>query len=161
MVLADATSAPGSSFAAATAFCPNGKKVIGAGGRSPGKTADILDSINVAASLGSVSVEVARTDGQQATAHAYAICVDPVPGLQRLEAHTAMGSADTSLSLACPTGTKAHSVGGGLTGALGQAYIDELAPNGASLTGAFIDAREDVDGNPGNWRADLVVICAP
>jgi hypothetical protein len=161
MVLADAISAPGSSFVAATASCPSGKKVIGAGGRSPGKAADILDSINVAADLGSVSVEVARTNGEQAIAHAYAICVNPVPGLQRLEAHTPMASADTSLDLPCPAGTKAHSVGGGLTGAIGQAYIDELAPSGASLTGAHIDAREDVNGNPGSWRADLVVICAP
>jgi hypothetical protein len=161
MVLADATSPPGSSFISAVATCPAGKKVIGAGGRSPGKPADILDSINVAADLGSVDVEVARTDGLQAVAHAYAICVNPVPGLQRLEAHTPMASTDASLSLSCPTGTKAHSVAGGITGALGQAYIDELAPSGASLTGGHIDAREDVDGNPGNWRADLVVICAP
>ncbi len=162
IVQADATAAPGVPSAMATAYCPPGKKVIGAGGRGAGKGHVILDSINVSANLASVSVEVMSVDTGGDTAHAYAICIDPVPGQQLVSAHTQFSSTNQqSLVVYCPAGTKVHGIGGGLTGALGQSYINRLAPNGPTLTtGVDINAREDADGNSGTWRADVQAICA-
>jgi hypothetical protein len=147
VVLADSTG-PTNSYAFATAVCPAGKKVIGAGGRSAGKPSVVLDSINIAADLSGVTVEVVAINGATPIAHAYAICINPVPGQQRVASNTQPVSGDQTLALSCPPGTKTHGVGGGMTAAVGQSYLDELAPNGASLTGAYIDAREDVTGNP-------------
>jgi hypothetical protein len=159
VVLADATG-PTNSLAAATATCPAGKKVIGAGGRSAGKVSVVLDSINIAADLNSVTVEVMAINGATPVAHAYAICINTVPGQQLVELNSRSRSADQTVALSCPAGTKVHGVGGGLTGASGQSYIDELGPTGVSLTSVFIDAREDVTGNPSPWSAKVQAVCA-
>ena len=103
---------------------------------------------------------MARTNGESALAHAYAICVNPVPGIQRVTTSIRIASDDQTLDLFCPAGTQVHSVGGGIIGALGQSYLDEISPHG-NLTGAHFNAREDVDGNPTNWSATLTAICAP
>jgi hypothetical protein len=150
----------GSPLAVATASCPPGKKVIGTGGRSEGKPSVILDSINIATDLSSVTVEVAAINGAAPKAYAYAMCVNPVPGQQLVRVSSPFNSADKTASVDCPRGTKLHGLGGGVTYALGQSYLDELAPNGVSLTGSRIDAREDADGNPNSWLADLYAVCA-
>jgi hypothetical protein len=150
----------GSPLAVATASCPAGKKVIGAGGRSEGKPSVILDSINIASDLSSVTVEVAAINGAAPHAYAYAMCVTPVPGQQLIHVSGPFDSADKTLTINCPKGTSLHGVGGGLTYALGQSYIDELGPTGVSLSSAHLDVREDADGNPNNWMADLYAICA-
>jgi hypothetical protein len=159
VVLADNTG-PVNGYAFATAVCPAGKKVIGAGGRSAGKPSVILDSINIAADLQSVTAEVVAIDGATPVAHAYAICINPIPGQQHVALNLRPVSGDQTLTLLCPSGTKAHGLGGGMTGAGGQSYLDELAPTGASLTGVHIDAREDVTGNPAAWSVNLQAVCA-
>ncbi|HZN74062.1 MAG TPA: hypothetical protein VFC00_20530 [Micromonosporaceae bacterium] len=159
VVLADNTG-PTNGYAFATASCPAGKKVIGAGGRSTGKPSVVLDSINIAADLSSVTVEVVAINGATPIAYAYAICINPVPRQQRVALNKQPGSDDQTLALSCPEGTKTHGVGGGMTAAVGQSYLDELAPNGASLTGVYIDAREDATGNPFSWSVNLQAVCA-
>jgi hypothetical protein len=152
----------GSTFASAFAACPAGKKVIGAGGRSAGKPSYVLDTVDIQGDLSGVYVETiaaeSPTPGTAPVAEAFAICVDPVPGQQLVSATTGFTSSDKSLSVTCPSGTKVHGVGGGMTGALGQAHIDQLSPNGS--TGAKIDAREDANGNSGTWMANLYAVCA-
>jgi hypothetical protein len=164
--IVEASSAPpaGATSAAATAACPAGKKVIGAGGRSAGKPSYVLDTMDVSASLSSVFVETMATEvvtpGTAPVAVAYAICINPVPGQQRVGAATAFDSNDKTLTVICPAGTRVHGTGGGITGALGQAYLDALLPSGGAPGGTHINAREDANGFAGNWMVNAYAVCA-
>lgn len=162
IVQASSAEPAGSTFAYATATCPAGKKVIGAGGRSASKPSYVLDTIDVAGDLSSVYVETAAAEspapGTAPLAEAYAICIDPVPGQQLVTASSGFTSADKTLSVSCPSGTTLHGTGGGMTSALGQAHLDMLAPTGTSS--AKIEAREDANGYSGTWKFDVYAICA-
>ena len=160
--VADTPETPGNTYASATAYCPAGRKVIGAGGRTEGKPHTVLDTIHVSGDLSSVTVEVFGLDGFPPSAHAYAVCIRPVPGQQLVTASTGYTSSDKTLSVECPAGTQVHGVAGGITGAGGQAYIDRLAPHGVGLavSGADIDLREDADGYAETWQATVQAICA-
>jgi hypothetical protein len=165
-VIIEASSAApaGATSATATATCPAGKKVIGAGGRSAGKPSYVLDTMDVSASLSSVYVETMATEsptpGTAPLAVAYAICINPVAGQQRVGAATAFNSSDKTLTVTCPAGTRVHGTGGGITGALGQAYLDALFPSAGAPGGTFINAREDATGFAGTWMVNAYAVCA-
>jgi hypothetical protein len=155
--------APAGSAATAVATCPAGKKVIGAGGRSAGKPDWVMDTMDVAGNLSSVYVETMTTEfatGIAPVAVAYAICINPVPGQQRVGAATAFDSNDKTLTVSCPAGTRVHGTGGGITGALGQAYLDALLPSGGAPGGTHINAREDANGFARNWMVNAYAVCA-
>jgi hypothetical protein len=166
VVTADAAAAPGSTFTSVTAVCPAGKKVIGAGGYISGGSRYIFDSMDPASDLSSVYVEVAGdettpVDGAGWGAHASAVCINPVVGQRLVSATTGISTSNKTKSVSCPSGTKVHGTGGGLTGALGQAHIDRLAPNGTGSTaGVDIDARQDLTGASSSWQAYVYAICA-
>jgi len=151
-----------STFASATATCPAGKKVIGAGGISAGKPSYVLDTVDITSDLNSVYVETIATEsptpGTAPLAQAYAICIVPVAGQQLVRASSGLTSADKSLSVSCPFGKRLHGTGGGMTGAVGQAHLDMLAPSGTRSS--RIEAREDVTGYSGTWRVDVYAVCA-
>lgn len=163
---------PGITYASATANCPAGKKVSGAGGRS-WKPSRIVDSIDISADLSSVTVEViedAANPPQSAVAqaYAYAICITPKPGQHRVSAWSALNSTDKHVSVQCPPGARVIGTGGGLVGAAGSAYIDRLAPiavdgsnlqTGLGFGGADIEARETVAGTTQDWRAYVYAVC--
>lgn len=161
IVQASSAEPAGSTFASATATCPPGKKVIGAGGISAGKPSFVLDTVDITSDLNSVYVETiaaeSPTPGTAPLAQAYAICIVPVPGQQLVAASSGFTSADKSLSVSCPFGKRLHGAGGGMTGALGQAHLDMLAPSGAS---SRIEAREDATGYSGTWKVDVYAVCA-
>ena len=163
IVEAKAAAPMGVDYVSATASCPAGKKVIGAGGRQQGKAFIVLDGISVDADLSGVTVESFSDETAHVTvpvAVAYAICVDPLPGQQRVTAATEWTSSDKLLSVGCPAGTRLYGLGGGLTGASGQAYLDGVLPYAGTLTGAQIDAREDHTGFSATWKANVYGICA-
>jgi hypothetical protein len=168
IIQTSSAAAAGASIAFATATCPAGKKVIGAGGVSAGKPGYLLDTMDIAADLSSVYVETVATRVDPSTAPlaiAYAICIDPVPGQQRVAASGAYDSNDKSLSVLCPAGSKMFGVGGGMTGALGQAMLTSLYPASFSLFGrtyhgAVLKAVEDPDGDSGTWKVDTYGVCA-
>jgi hypothetical protein len=157
-------------FHSATVSCPAGKKVLSVGGSAIGYLAPlsawshvILDSITPSADLGSVTVE--GYEDQAGTAEAWqagasAICAYPRPNQRRVSATTAAGAQDKTRSAECPAGTIPYSVGGGLTGAGGQAHMDRLVPhNESGLTGGDIDARTDQDGSSTSWTAEVHLVC--
>jgi len=168
IVQASSSAAAGSTIAAAIAVCPAGKKVIGAGGVTAGKPNYILDTMDIAADLSSVYVETTAAHADPATAPlaiAYAICIDPVPGQQRVAALGSYDSSDKTQSVVCPLGTKVFGVGGGMTGALGQALLTSLYPSRASVLGrtyygVVLKAVEDADGDAGTWKVDTYGVCA-
>jgi hypothetical protein len=152
---------PYETFSRATAFCPAGKRVIGTGGTVE-NAAFILDSVIVSPNLDSVTVEGYRTEYFRLNTGmdlaAYAVCVDPVPGLQRVSVISGYTSLNKVLTLACPEGTRIYGTGASLTGAVGQAYVEAVAPWGTY--GAVLSAREDTTGHEWSWYAELYAICA-
>jgi hypothetical protein len=166
IVQADVAADPGSTYTSAVATCPAGKKVIGVGGAVSGGRRFILDSVDPGEDLSDAFVEVlgdesTPIDGLGWGAHAYAVCINPVPGQQLVTATSAWSTANKTAKVNCPSGTKVHGVGGGLRGALGQAHVDRLASNGTSkTTGVDIDARQDLTGSAGEWRAYVYAVCA-
>ena len=96
------------------------------------------------------------------TGHAevWAVCVDPVPGLERVRLVSSLNSADKVLLPTCPAGKIVYAVGGGVsTGAARRiAKIDVLVP---LHTNAGVTVREFTPGSPINWAAFGTVICAP
>lgn len=172
IVEASSPSDSSSAFAVATAVCPAGKLVSGAGGRS-WKSWYIVDSIDISSDLTRVTVEVVTDatfppEQAGAQAFAYAICIDPLPGQQRVYAESVWDSSDKHVSVQCPQGARVIGLGGGLTGAAGAAYLDRLAPiapdgsnlgSGLGFGGADIDAREISGGAPQDWRAYVYAVC--
>jgi len=168
IVQAESQPPAGSFLAEATAVCPAGKRLIGAGGNSAGKLGYILDGIWISPDLTRVYVRTIRTpDGSPDTAplaRAYAICIDPVPGQQRVMAGTVYSDKSfQSISVNCPAGTRLHGLGGMLGGGAGYVGIQSLRPIGpASVTGASVAATIPQHLKyTGFWRAEVYAICAP
>jgi len=158
----------GASMAAATATCPAGKRVIGAGGNSAGKPSYVLDGIWISPDLTSVFVRTLRTadatPGTAPFARAFAVCIHPVPGQQRVMASTAFAQGNTkSISVSCPAGTRLHGLGGMLGGGAGSVGLASLQPIGpASTGGASVTASVlRFFGYNGFWRVEVYGVCAP
>jgi hypothetical protein len=162
IVTAQTSMPPGQTYGNAIAVCPAGKKVIGGGG-STYKSRSVLDTIITTSQLSSVTVEAFRNEADPGTAYvgvnAFAICVNPIPGMQLVSATSGYTSEDKLISVTCPAGTKVRGVLASLAGAAGQAYIDALVPY-ATLTGVILNAREDSTGHSGTWTAWVYATCA-
>jgi len=159
----DGPDRPGAAINQATASCPGNKKVIGIGGMAF-KTPFILDSVYPSANLDSVTARGSRPEWYSDPTRnigvtAYAICVDPVPGLQLFAVPVGADSVDKPIAVGCPSGATVHSVGGSLTGASGQAFFDAITP-GDQLAYGYVSAREDATGYARSWTARAYVICA-
>jgi hypothetical protein len=159
----------GSSTAAATATCPGGTRVIGAGGSNAGQPGYVLDGIWIAPDLTSVYVRTLRGPGASPDTAPYAvataICVDPVPGQQRVTAATRNSTGTVkSISVSCPGGTRLHGLGGMIGGGGGQVGLQSLTATRTftrTLTGASVTARVLAGANPpGSWRAEVYGVCA-
>ena len=169
-VLAEQIPPAGSLVAAATAVCPAGKRVIGGGGSNAGQPWSLLDGIWISPDLSMVYARTMRTPGAPPDSAPYvvavAICIDPVPGQQRVMAATqdSIGTAK-SVSVNCPSGTRLHGLGGMLGGSGGQIGLESLRPMpsrfGLPLGGATVTARVLAGSNyQGAWRAEVYGVCA-
>jgi hypothetical protein len=162
LVSNSAAAVAGSTLTSVTATCPAGKRVIGSGAASTGGFRYVLDTVQPSADLTSVYVEVAGDEstpipGSAWGAHAYAVCINPVAGQQRVSASSAFNSSDKFINVTCPAGTRVHGGAASLTGLIGQGYIDRIGITGS---GADLDAREDQTGFTGSWSATVYAICA-
>ena len=92
-------------------------------------------------------------------AAAYAICADPLPGLQRVAATSASTSAAKSVTATCPTGKRLVGLGGDRVGGAGQVVITTMRPE-PGLTKATVLAREAQGGYEANWTVSAYAICA-
>ncbi|GAA1661348.1 hypothetical protein ACFQY4_15855 [Catellatospora bangladeshensis] len=145
----------------ASASCPAGKKVIGMGGGAHKSLLALLTGIRVDSALSTVTVDWhRRPDNQEisGTAYVWAICVNPVPGQQRVSAQSATGTADKLVFAYCPFGTEPHAVGGGVEYGGDAAMLDAVAP--VAPNRVFVDARDTFFGAAVPWRAYAQAICA-
>jgi hypothetical protein len=150
----------------ATAECPEGKKVIDAGGSIDTGSGQIaIDDVVPDAGLNFVNVT-----GLETTAHgkdwrviAYATCADPLPGLEWIKAQTASNSITPKrLTVACSPGKTVLGNGYAITGGDGQAFVHESVPNGRPGVAATQVNLTGVEGESyaGAWDLAGFLICA-
>jgi hypothetical protein len=159
-----ATSAAGPSPSRSVVVsCPAGKRVIGAAGRvEPAFGFVMLDEVAPLAAL--TSVRVSAFQGETPSPFpwrvtAFAVCANPIPGLILTSALSPADSLDKSTDVTCPAGTRIHSTGWDLVGAVGQGLVVAIFP-GQPLTMAHLRAREDITGLATTWQARVFAICA-
>ena len=132
-----------------TASCPAGKRVLGTGGEVSGGAGQvILDDIRPNAGLTGVNVQGAEDENGFSgswSVIAYAICSNPVTGLERVVAESPSDSFGTKMfGPSCPAGKQVLGAGYELTGGAGRAVEDMIfAPD---LTQISVRATEDEDG---------------
>jgi len=163
--LVTATSADSSFFVKqAIASCPAGKKLIGTGGRLTGASGQaVIDDLTPNSALTETMV-IATEDDDGTTATwsvtAFAICANPVPGLQLVTASLASNSVTgTGVTAACPAGKQLIGTGGELTDAAGEVVMDAITP-GSTLTSVRVKGYEDDTGAAANWSVTAYAICA-
>ncbi|WP_341720073.1 hypothetical protein QQG74_10350 [Micromonospora sp. FIMYZ51] len=86
-----------------------------------------------------------------------------VPGLVRIAAVSATNSASfRSVTATCPAGKVLTGTGYEINGALGEVVVDDLRPNGSTIsapTAVTVGAYE-ADPLAGNWNVTAYAICA-
>jgi hypothetical protein len=150
----------------ATATCPEGKKVIDAGGyidASYGKV--IMDDVFPAPGLNFVNVTGLETDayGKNWRAVASVTCADPLPGLEWIKGQTATNSVSPKmLTVTCSPGKTVLGNGYAITGGDGEAWVDEAVPNGGPGVAATQVNLIGVEGDVylGDWNLAGFLICA-
>ena len=157
-----ATSPTDSANKSATATCPTGKRLLGTGGEIAGAAgAAALAIIRPNPGLTGVVVR-GLEDGDGTTAKwsvkAYAICANPVAGLQRVTAASPAGSENNVASANCSAGKQVTGVGGEISAsAAGQVVMNQIIPG---PTYAWVNGAEDDNGTASTWSVSAYAICA-
>lgn len=145
--------------------CPAGQQLIGTGAdiRGAGFQRVVFDDIRVNSQLTRLTVTGFETEAGT-TANwelkATAVCANPLPGLQMVQASSASDSQNTkTVTASCPAGKQLVGTGGEITGGLGQVVIDDLKPS-SLLTKVTVTGFEDANGTSNSWRVDAYAICA-
>ncbi|MFC4117671.1 hypothetical protein [Nonomuraea zeae] len=146
------------------ADCPSGKQVLGAGGSvNQGGSKVVMDQIVPSSGLTRVTVSARETEAGLATnwsVTAYAICANPVAGLERV---TATWSADSSAAKnvtgSCPAGKNITGIGGSIGDGEGEVLLETVAPL-ITMTSGRTSAAEDTTGFAGDWSLTTYAICA-
>jgi hypothetical protein len=155
--IVSATSATNSIDKSITATCPVGKNVIGTGAELNGALGDVvIDEIIPTATTVTATGFENGASARNWNIRAYAICANPLPGLQIVSATSANNSVNKSITARCPAGKSVTGTGAELTGALGDVAIDEIIP---SLTSVLATGFEN-GASARNWNIRAYAICA-
>lgn len=149
------------------ASCPAGKRVIGGGGIVDGADGKAwITSEYPVALAGGDRFEVAAVETDDGYAgnwwlRAFAICADPVPGLQIVSAtRPASSLSSQSYSAACPSGKRMIGAGGRVNNPAGQVALQTVSTTVPAADQALVAAREDGDGYAGTWSVTAYAVCA-
>ncbi|MDM4718247.1 hypothetical protein QTQ03_01105 [Micromonospora sp. WMMA1363] len=88
----------------------------------------------------------------------HAVCVNPLPGQRRVPAVSPGDSADKTVSVGCPSGTRVHGLGMDLLNSFGEDAPVALFP-GQPLTSGTLIARELGAGTKATWGAEIYAVC--
>jgi hypothetical protein len=158
-----ATSPNDSANKTVTATCPAGKRLLGAGGEVSGGGGEVvLEDVRVP-NLTSVTVQgIEDEDGTAVDwlLRAYAICANPVAGLERVVGTSPTDSVEKSIRPACPEGKRLVGAGAEITGGGGQVTLEEIVPIGIPPTALQAKGQEDTNGTASNWSVRAIAICA-
>jgi hypothetical protein len=155
----------------ATAKCPDGMKVVG-GGAEIFVNVGVVSNKLVLTDLIPKSDKVSGFEGYTAAAaqssggtsdpwglRVFAMCSDPLPGLQIIAAGTGSDSQPTKEAIAfCPANQRVIGSGGRVSTSAGQVHLQVARPSGP---GDIVRAqgREDADGHSGVWATTAFAIC--
>ena len=153
-----------SSPKSATASCPAGKRVVGAGGSIGGGEDQVALQFTPNPALTSVTAsgfEDETGKEENWAVFAVAFCANPPPGLQRVSGTSEFHSEGEvkAVSARCPAGKNLLGTGAEMPGGGGQVVLDDVLPN-ALLTSVLATAVEDQNGFAGDWRVTAYAICA-
>jgi hypothetical protein len=159
------TTVVNSSDKSVPATCPAGKRVLGTGAEINTANGQVLlDGIRPSADLTAVYANALEDEtGNDATwsLTAYAICANPVTGLQRNFASSALDSTSPKTKFAgCTAGKQLVGMGGEINSPNGQGVLDALFSDPASPNSAGAAAWEDDTGNASDWSLTTYAICA-
>lgn len=159
-VVSAVTVANSSSPKNVVATCPAGKRVVGTGVYIDGVDGQVvLDDFVPGASTVMVTAYEDQ-DGTDANwwLRAFAVCADPLPGLEIVTATSASNSLPSkATSATCSSGRRSLGGGAVITGGTGQVVLDTVLPNSGDT---YARAYEDADGTTANWSLTTYAICA-
>jgi hypothetical protein len=148
----------------ATASCPTGKQLVGTGGEITGGLGEVvIDDVRPNPGLSRVTVtgfEDANGTAGNWHVDAYAICANPLPGLQLATQTSANDTSGKRILANCPGGTKLLDAAGEITGGLGRVGMIEMAPANPLTEGNTVAAIQMDGGAAPNWSLNAYAICA-
>jgi hypothetical protein len=158
--------------------CPDGKVMLGAAADvyvnntwdQHQNIPDVVTNQLLHSSVSEGMLAFAYEDGDGTSStwilKGYAICADPVPGLQVVYSWGGMTNTDNRYEmLTCPAGKRVLSVGGHIYFGTGEVSFTTMKPGRYNSTDyVMLEAAEDEDGMSayyGSWRMDAWATCAP
>jgi hypothetical protein len=143
--------------------CPANKRLIGAGAEivsdiGPAVITDLLPNAQLTQVRVAASKEI-TAPGSSWSVAGYAICANPLPGLQVVYNSETNSIASKSVGARCPAGKQAIGAGGRTYGATGQVSIGFLAPQTPQLIDVAVAAFA-ITPTPQNWGVTAAAICA-
>jgi len=162
-IVVTAASVSGSPVSAfATATCPAGYNLVGAGGGIDGGGGDVvMTDVIPTVSAGTVTVwghEKGAFAGNWSVV-AHAICDSVITGVVRIGVNTASNATTPkTVTPMCPAGKTLSGVGYQLQNGNGEVFPDDVSPNFA-LDGALLTAYAN-GGYAANWSFSGYAICA-
>jgi hypothetical protein len=144
-----------------TATCPAGKRLLGAGGEIDGGGRQVVLEDVRADNMTSVTVQGVEAEAGTIVdwrARAYAICANPVGGLERIAATSPSDSINPKGAIAtCPAGKQLVGAGAELGGGGGEVTLGRVVPSNSTVQA---NGFEDETGAGGSWFVRAIAICA-
>ncbi len=159
-----ATSALNSANKSVVATCPAGRRLLGTGAEVNGGNRHVLLE-DITPNSGLTAVTVKAVEDESGTSGnwsviAYAICAQPVAGLERVSLTSDVDStAPKVVEAECPLGKQVVGMAGNINSPNGQVVLDAVFAD-AELTTVGFAAGEDDTGNTANWGLTAFAICA-
>jgi hypothetical protein len=165
LVLNSGPTPDNSSNKSVTVPCPTGKRLLGTGYNTNGGTGAVLiDDLRPNPELTGVTAQALETEGGTGAnwnVRVYAICSNPIGGLERVSATSALNSSNKFAQTDCPGGKVATGMGYDTNAGNGEVMIHSARwytgngkPAGASASG-----QEDTTGAAGPWNVTSYAIC--
>ncbi|WP_448621567.1 hypothetical protein [Geodermatophilus sp. URMC 65] len=148
------------------AECPTGKRVIGGGARVNGAQHVVITQQEPISDSSGELFHASASEDQVGfngnwSVQAFAICSDPLPGLEIVsEAGTPGSDPFQGISARCLAGKQALGAGGRIDGGQGQVQLGTSVEGGPLFSNrSTATGTEDLDGFDGEWNVTAFTVC--